>query len=510
VDHSLIPYSVGVETAHLSRSNGTSLPFARDRSVRDILSFGFEATFTIENWWQDPGFCSDWETPSKTSKMRALAEEIAQHFGLEIEETKDIYGACAFRLLRASEMIFQVTPEPGSIEVNTPPAFFEELDEVVGPLLRLSEKVGLVTSRAWWYGIRTGTGGGCHLNMAGKTQGTNIWFLEPKLALAYFTLFHNHPCLQYPFMGADIGEGGNCMRLDEHGEKSSLNLERFKELLEKAKTGELTTLDEYYAFLEGVPLREVKHSAPTFRKLKFPEYLVEDRAVEMPRTLAEFKLLCELRIRILDWLRSREAEEDCLVIHPQDGTLHEENLGYSALFEAFSLLCIKMGGLNPEDFRVFFDRQFPVLEGGQSVPIQFQLREGKRPRKVLGVNEASGSLVLSKRIDTSYRRFELHSETASRFRLNGREVLNTPRGVLIDLRIPAQDAQGFTPAEPKLHIQTLDEKGDVIERCTFHLRSFLFEEPIKVPNDQRPLSGGVISPFPYFSWDSLPREFYCI
>lgn len=441
--------------------------------LRKHLSFGFEATFTVENWWQNPGYCSDWETPEKLSQMRLLAETLAKKCDLLVEELKDTYGATSFQLKKTkdSEMIFQITPEPGSIEVNTPPAHYEELESVLRPLLESAELSQLVTYRSWWYGIKTGTGGGCHLNIAGKSKDENIWFLEPKMVLHYFSLFHQFPSLTYPFMGSDIGYQGNCMRMDEQGDASEKNVARFQELLNEAfsPNTNLKTLDDYYEFLKDVPLRDVKHSAPTFRKCRDPFYLVEDRAVEMPRTVEEFQLLCELRIFILEYCKEKVLLNQKPILKKFDSSLHEAHLSYETLFSEFLSFCKEIQYSKGESFKVFFERQFPKLMGGEKTPSTFYLREGKRQRRVVGVNEQHGSLVLSKKIDTSFKRIEIHSDHANYLWINGKIFKNQSKGILIDLKVP------LSVDRPLLKLKSLNHECEAIESCVFNLKSFLYE-----------------------------------
>mgnify|MGYP000675159927 FL=1 len=55
------------------------------------LSFGFEQTFTITDWWTDPGFTSTSDTPLKREKMLALAKELADELKGKYFESKDIW-----------------------------------------------------------------------------------------------------------------------------------------------------------------------------------------------------------------------------------------------------------------------------------------------------------------------------------------------------------------------------------------------------------------------------------
>lgn len=443
--------------------------------LRKNLSFGFETTFTIANWWQEPGFCSAWETPHKLDLMKRMSEALVSRIGGKIVSFKDSYNADGFELFDdEGRATFKVTSEPGSIEINTPPALVGDIRSMMDPLFAAAEEVGLVTYRTWWYGWKSGTSGGCHVNMAGFSDETNPWKQDPLLVLKYFAYFHNRPWLHYPFMGPDIGRGGNCMRMDEHGEEVSSSMLRFEEARAKVAAGWRPDCDELYEFFAGVPLRDVKHSAPTFRKVRKPYYLVEDRAMEMLRDSEECFDVCELRVRILEKLQKEEGIEE---LKKFDSRLHEEELSSIALFSAFSQWASEFD-LDPEKYRKFFDRQFPALELGPQAAKRFAIREGRRERKVVGVNEAAGTLILSKKVDTRFKRFEFHLKSTgvpevTSLRVNGRLMKPGENGILLDVYIPF----GNERSKPILFdLEALDREGRTAERAVFDPNSMMFVE----------------------------------
>jgi uncharacterized protein (DUF2126 family) len=441
-------------------------------SLRKTLTFGFECTFTIPNWWQSPGFCSECETDEKTKMMLAFASELAVRFQWRVEPIKDAYGLDGFQIYdQKGQEQFKFTSEPGSIEVNTPPVLIDGVVDMIKPLLEAAEKVGFLPYRTWWYGIKTGTGGGCHLNMAGFTEESNPFHQDLSLVLKYFSYFHNRPSLHYPFMGPDIGKGGNCMRVDEQGEASPENFARFHEAVKKLNEGWKPEGEELFDFFKGFPLREVKHSAPTLRKMKSPWHLIEDRAVEMPRTPEEFLALCELRMRILETLQNEKKAELPKEFGPD---LHEEIISYTYLWKEFQAIA-KTLQLESKDYQVFFERQFPKLFMGESVPKHFYLREGKRERKVLGAQGMLGTLVLSKKIDSRYKRIEIHPQELTPgcvVRVNGFQIPLSSEGVLLDLFVPNNSSlpeQGCF-----LDIEICRVSGEFLERAVLDLRSFLY------------------------------------
>ena len=93
--------------------------------LRENMTFGFEQTFTIDNWWTEQGFISTSDTPMKREKMIALANELAAELDGEISESKDIWDHLQYEVKEKSTgRIYFVTMDPGSIELKTPPCFF--------------------------------------------------------------------------------------------------------------------------------------------------------------------------------------------------------------------------------------------------------------------------------------------------------------------------------------------------------------------------------------------------
>ncbi|MGK5083471.1 transglutaminase family protein, partial [Bdellovibrionota bacterium FG-1] len=353
--------------------------------LRKTLSFGFEPTFTIPTWWTDPGFVATSDTPLKLEKMKLLAQNLAKVLKGRWLESQDIYQHIQFETFDSNHQAsFVVTMDPGSIEVKTPPALAEHLTPLMAPLFEAATESGLVAYRNWWYGVQGGTEGGCHVNMGGFTPESNPLRNDPALLLKYAAFYHNNPWIHFPFMGVDVGPGGNAMRMDEHSldphahhAPGSLDsLERFAFLAEKINRGEQPSADEVAKHLKGTKLAEDKHSAPSFYKFKGPLYLVEDRAVESLRSAEEVELVAELRLRILEFLQKTVQIQP--LVHFGE-KLHRELLSSAPLWEGFILMCRQIQ-LDPKPFRRFFDRQFPRLTQGEGSPTLLEFREGRRPR----------------------------------------------------------------------------------------------------------------------------------
>jgi len=439
----------------------------REGSLRKTLRFGFEQTFTTPDWWTEPGFVATSDTPLKREKMLALARGIADELAGSFRETVDIYGHMQYETFdsegRAS---FVVTMDPGCIEVKTQPLLVDDIEPAMAPLMAAAEKAGVVPYRNWWYGVRSGTEGGCHVNMGGFTDEANPLFLDPVLVLKYAAFFHNNPWIHYPFMGVDVGPGGNAMRMDEHPLPAEggghLSVERFRQLPSLLAYGGAPDAATVSSWFADTLLMKDKHSAPSLYKFKDPLWLIEDRAVEALRTAAEFRLIAELRVRILEFLQVQERIED---LADFGGALHEDRLSCEWLWTGFVGMAGRLG-LDPGPYRVFFERQFPVLSCGDGVPVRLTVREGRRPRVITAV-KMRGDLVISKTIDTNHGRLELHCEGASEFVINGTAFKTAGGRLIVDTHRPAQNGV--------LEIRSRDEV------CRFHLNNMMFTTEALTP-----------------------------
>jgi len=447
--------------------------------LRDCLSFGFEQTFTLPRWWTDPGFCATSDTPLKQAKMRELASNIAHALSGAYCESLDIYHHKQFETFdHEGKPSFVVTMDPGSIEVKTPPCLFRDLTRTMEPLFEAGEQSGLVPYREWWYGVQKGTEGGCHVNMAGLSPESNPWVLTPDLVLKYTAFYHNHPEIHYPFMGVDVGPGGNSMRMDEHGEEGALSQKQFQDLRNRHKRGESLDSEKIAQHFKGTRVAEDRHSAPSLCKYKAPYFMLEDRAVESLRSTEDVVLICDLRLKVFERLQRENDIAPLIEFGPE---LQKENLGCVYLWEQFSDTSRELG-LNPESYRQFFERQFPVLKGGAFVPKHIQVREGRRPRVITGVQKR-GNLEISKTVDTTFGRLEVEwsEKKGQRFFLTVNESRVEPRrlpqgasklqcSVILDYHRIEEDAE--------LRIALWDEFGlKLNEKCRFDLKSMCFAEP---------------------------------
>lgn len=431
--------------------------------LRKNLTFGFEQTFTVPNWWTEEGFTHVSDTPLKREKMLDLAKALDEVQGGFYKESKDIWDNLQYETFdKDGKDSFIVTMDPGSIEVKTQPSVFADLEEMAKPLMIAADQVELVPYRNWWYGVKGHTEGGCHVNMGGISKESNPFYNDPILIVKYCAYIHNHPWLHYPFMGPDVGPGGNAMRLDERDD-----FELTKKLF---ASYEEMDADKTYEHFKECSLIKHKDGFPCLKKFTAPLYLIEDRAQEALRSAEDFKLVSEMRLKILEYLQTRNDVEKLNTFKH----IHTQFLTSFFLWDHFKGWAQEVH-LDPAPYMRFFERQFPVLNGGENKPKDIQIKEGRRPRKILSEDVVDG-VARSKKIDTTYKRLEFFHESKEecvvKFKLNARGI-----EVQSDVYKSKQDDKiihyfyldlKYDPQKPEISI-SLSVDGDEKESAKFNV-----------------------------------------
>jgi uncharacterized protein (DUF2126 family)/transglutaminase-like putative cysteine protease len=383
---------------------------------------------------------------------------------------------------------FSVTPDPGVLEVNLPPASnWDELETTYAVLDEEARDNRLTAEKFEFSGGQIPTGGGSHIVIGGATVLDSPILRRPHLLRSMIAFWQNHPSLSYLFSGIYVGPTSQYPRVDE------ARLDTLYEL--EVAFSQLPSTDCPPFIVDGLfrnllaDITGNTHRAEFCVDKLFPPPgrglqlgLLELRAFEMPPHV-RMNLLQMLLVRASVSMFWKTPFEGGLI--RWGSALHDRfMLPEFVKHDLFEVLArLRQSGFDFEEqwFAAQLKFRFPKIGSIAADGIELEIRHALEPWNVLAEESVSGSTVRS--VDSSLERIQvkvsgLTSEARYEVACNGRRVpllaANEAGTAVAGVRFRARRLSATLHPTVPVHAPLVFDLIDLwqnrsIGQCTYHV-----------------------------------------